>query len=74
MAPLVAAAATTVAIADFVAVEVAHVSDIVFRTRCFAAFGIRSLVTMLRVEVVVDVALEVFGAVVPRASADEDAA
>jgi hypothetical protein len=61
-----------VAVAHFVAFEVFDVVDGV--DGVLAAGGMRAVVSMIRMEAIVDVAVEAFGSVKPGADADEDAA
>lgn len=66
----VAAYSVTSAIAHFIAVEAAvRVLD-----RVFSALRHRTVITAMRIEVVIYVAAEVVTAVKPRAGSDEDAA
>ena len=60
-------------ITHFIAMEVAHVIDTIFGLGRFTALRKGSLISVLRVEVIVDVTLEVFGAMEPGSCADEGA-
>lgn len=59
-------------VTHLVAVEVFHVVDVM--VGMIAVIGVRAVVSVVWVVVVIDVAIEVFGAVVPRAGTNEDAA
>jgi hypothetical protein len=61
-----------VAVAHFVAFEVFDVVDGV--SGVFATGWVRAMVSMVRMEAIVDVTAKTFGAVKPGADADEDAA
>jgi hypothetical protein len=67
-----AAACVAVSITHLVAVEVLHVGDVVFGM--IAMIGIGAVVAVVGMVVIVDVPVEVFRAVIPGASTDEDAA
>lgn len=71
---VVPAAHVAATIADFVSVEVINPTDRMSRVRVVAGVWHRTVVAMVRVEVVIHVAMEVVGTVEPRASTDEDAA
>jgi hypothetical protein len=60
-------------VAHFAAAEVFGVA-VPAGARCFAAVGIRAVVSVIGMEAGIDVAVEVVMAVVPGAGADEDAA
>ena len=61
-------------ITHLVAMKVLHVIDVMLGLWVIAAIGIRTVVAVVGVVVIVDVAVEVFRAVVPGACTDEDAA
>jgi hypothetical protein len=69
-----AAACVAMAVAHFVAVEVLHVVDVILGTCGFATGRVGAVISVLGMEVVVDVAVEVVGTVEPGTCADEGAA
>jgi hypothetical protein len=66
------AGSVAAAVARFVSAEVADVSNGVFGAWRFATGGRWAVVSVMGIEAVIDATVEVFGAVIPRACADED--
>jgi hypothetical protein len=66
------AAYVTAAIVHFVPVEVFIVIDVVLGSRGFASFRVWAVIAVLGMVVVIDVTIEVVGAVEPGTRADED--